>query len=143
MIKIVVLNNTNIDANIQNQVSELFKQLSPNKRQSRLNEVLTENNKVSVLACFIGDRIVGIASMAVYRVISGSKGWIEDVVVDKDYRGMGIGRKLIEKLLAISIEQQLIEVLLFTEEHRTSAIELYEKLGFNKRDSNIYILKKR
>ncbi len=81
--------------------------------------------------------------MAVYRVISGSKGWIEDVVVDKDYRGMGIGRKLIEKLLAISIEQQLIEVLLFTEEHRTSAIELYEKLGFNKRDSNIYILKKR
>ncbi len=39
MIKIVVLNNTNIDANIQNQVSELFKQLSPNKRQSRLDEV--------------------------------------------------------------------------------------------------------
>ncbi|MFC3355934.1 GNAT family N-acetyltransferase [Sphingobacterium zeae] len=141
MIKIVVLNNTNVDANIQNQVFELFKQLSPNKRQSRLDEILTEDNKVTVLACFSSDRIVGIASMAVYRVISGRKGWIEDVVVDKEYRGMGIGRILIEKLLAISSELQLSEVLLFTEEHRTSAIELYQKLGFNKRDSNNYILK--
>ncbi len=142
MIKIVVLNHTNINGNVQNQIFELFKQLSPNKRQSKLDEILIQNNEVTLLACFIGDRIVGIASMAVYHVISGRKGWIEDVVVDKGYRGMGIGNRLIEKLLSISNEQQLSKVLLFTEEHRTSAIGLYEKLGFSKKSSNIYILKK-
>lgn len=80
--------------------------------------------------------------MAVYKVISGNKGWIEDVIVDQKYRGMGIGMKLIEKLLSISNEQKLSEVLLFTEEHRTSAISLYEKLGFIKKKSSIYRLAK-
>ncbi|WP_409515149.1 GNAT family N-acetyltransferase [Chryseobacterium sp.] len=74
-------------------------------------------------------------------MISGNKGWIEDVSVDGNYRGMGIGLKLIEKLLSISNEKQLSEILLFTEEHRTPAISLYEKLGFIKKESNIYILR--
>lgn len=101
-----------------------------------------EDNPVTLVGCFIGDRIVGIASMAIYKVISGNKGWVEDVIVDENYRGMRIGSKLIEKLLSISSEKQLSEVLLFTEEHRTAAISLYEKLGFSKKESNIYRLSK-
>lgn len=140
--QIVILNKTSLNANVQDQVYELFKQLSPNKKQVKLDEILMENNPVTLLGCFIGDRIVGIASMPIYKVISGNKGWIEDVIVDENYRGMGIGMKLIEKLMAISNEQQLSEVLLFTEEHRTPAISLYEKLGFSRKESNIYTLKK-
>ncbi|SEM32180.1 phosphinothricin acetyltransferase [Chryseobacterium taichungense] len=140
--QIVVLNKTSLNANTQSQVYELFKQLSPDKKQLKLDEILMENNPVTLLGCFIEDRIVGIASMAIYKVISGKKGWIEDVIVDENYRGIGIGMRLIEKLMAISSEQQLSEVLLFTEEHRTSAISLYEKLGFSRKESNIYTLKK-
>ncbi|WP_042722130.1 GNAT family N-acetyltransferase [Flavobacterium sp. B17] len=140
--QIEVLNKINLTTNFQDQVYALFKQLSPNKKQLKLNEILIDNNQVIFLGCFVDNRIVGISSMAIYKVISGSKGWIEDVIVDENYRGMGIGMQLIEKLLSISNEQQLSEVLLFTEEHRTSAISLYKKLGFSKKESNIYTLKK-
>ncbi|KFE97559.1 GCN5 family acetyltransferase [Chryseobacterium formosense] len=140
--QIVVLNKANLSAGVQDQVYELFKQLSPNKKQLKLNEILIENNHVTLLGCLIEDKIVGIASMAVYKVISGSKGWIEDVIVDENHRELGIGKKLIEKLLSISNDLQLSEVLLFTEEHRISAISLYKKLGFSKKKSNIYTLKK-
>lgn len=140
--RIEVLKKSSLTANFQDQTYTLFKQLSPNKKQMKLDEILMENNPVTLVGCFIGDRIVGIASMAIYKVISGNKGWIEDVIVDENYRGMGIGLKLIEKLLSISSEKQLSEVLLFTEEHRTAAISLYEKLGFSKKESNIYILRK-
>lgn len=140
--RIEVLKKSSLTANFQDQTYTLFKQLSPNKKQMKLDEILMENNPVTLVGCFIGDRIVGIASMAIYKVISGNKGWIEDVIVDENYRGMGIGLKLIEKLLSISSEKQLSEVLLFTEEHRTAAISLYEKLGFGKKESNIYILRK-
>lgn len=140
--RIEVLKKSSLTANFQDQTYTLFKQLSPNKKQMKLDEILMENNPVTLVGCFIGDRIVGIASMAIYKVISGNKGWIEDVIVDENYRGMGIGLKLIEKLLSISSEKQLSEVLLFTEEHRTAAVSLYEKLGFIKKESNIYILRK-
>lgn len=140
--RIEVLYKSSLTANFQDQVFTLFKQLSPNKKQLKLDEILMEDNPVTLVGCFIGDRIVGIASMAIYKVISGNKGWIEDVIVDENCRGMGIGLKLIEKLLSISNEKQLSEVLLFTEEHRTAAISLYEKLGFSKKESNIYILRK-
>ncbi|MGV7105035.1 GNAT family N-acetyltransferase [Flavobacterium sp. U410] len=140
--RIEILYKSSLTANFQDQVFTLFKQLSPNKKQLKLDEILMEDNPVTLVGCFIGDRIVGIASMAIYKVISGNKGWIEDVIVDENCRGMGIGLKLIEKLLSISNEKQLSEVLLFTEEHRTAAISLYEKLGFSKKESNIYILRK-
>lgn len=140
--QIVVLNKASLNANVQHQVCELFKQLSPHKKQLKLDEILMEDNPLTLLGCFIDNKIVGIASMAIYKVISGKKGWIEDVIVDENYRGMGIGIKLIEKLLSISNVQQLSEVLLFTEEHRTPAISLYEKLGFSKKRSSIYTLKK-
>jgi len=140
--RIELLNKSSLTANLQDQVCTLFKQLSPNKKQVELHEILIETNPVTLVGCFIGDRIVGIASMSIYKVISGNKGWIEDVIVDENYRGKGIGLKLIEKLLSISNEKQLTEVLLFTEEHRIPAISLYEKLGFTKKKSSIYTLKK-
>ncbi|WES98195.1 GNAT family N-acetyltransferase [Chryseobacterium arthrosphaerae] len=40
--------------------------------------------------------------MAIYRIISGKKGWIEDVSVDENYRGMEIGRRLINNCLPSS-----------------------------------------
>ena len=140
--RIEVLKKSSLITNFQDQAYTLFKQLSPNKKQVKLDEILIETNPVTLVGCFIGDRIVGIASMAIYKVISGNKGRIEDVIVDENYRGMGIGLKLIEKILSISSEKQLSEVLLFTEEHRTAAISLYGKLGFRKKESNLYILRK-
>src|SRR5690606_2110812 len=134
-----VLGRSDINAAIAERVSELYRQLSPTKKQQDLRHVLDEDNPVYVVGSFEDEKLTGIASMAVYKVVSGHKGWIEDVVVDATYRGKGIGRKLIERLLELARDMQLTEVLLFTEDHRIAARTLYESLGFKTKDSTIYI----
>ncbi|AUP79573.1 GNAT family N-acetyltransferase [Flavivirga eckloniae] len=140
--KIDVLKQTDLNSNLENQVAELFKQLSQNKEQIKLNDLLVNDNQITMVYCEENEKIIGMASMCNYRVISGKKGWIEDVVVDSSARGKGIGRKLMEKLLEVAKQKKLTEVLLFTEDHRVSAINLYNNLGFKQKESKIYSIKK-
>lgn len=139
--KVSILKKGDLNAIVQNQVSELFRQLSPDKRQIELHKILESKNQITIAYCTENNKIIGIASMGNYKVLSGSKGWIEDVVVDKNARGKGIGRKLMEKLLEIARQKELSEVLLFTEDHRFPAINLYNKLDFQQKESLIFMLK--
>lgn len=139
--KIDILKKTDLNTSLQNQVSELFKQLGGNKKQIGLNELLDEKNQISIAYCSENNEIIGIALMCTYNVISGKKGWIEDVVVSAEHRGKGIGRKMMNKLLEVGNEKKLSEILLFTEDHRTPAISLYSDLGFKVKDSRIYTRK--
>ena len=139
--KISILKESDLKSSLQNQVSELFEQLSPNKKQIELNKILDSKNQITLAYCTENDKIIGIASMCNYKVISGNKGWIEDVIVDKNTRGKGVGRKLMEKLLEIAKQKDLSEVLLFTEDHRIPAINLYNKLNFQHKESRIFSLK--
>lgn len=123
---------------LKTEISTLFKQLSPNKKQISLKDVLQPDNNNHLVICTHEDRLLGIASLCCYNVISGKKGWIEDVVVESGARGQGIGRKLINELLLVAKEQELSEVLLFTEDHRLPAIKLYQSLGFKPKETRIY-----
>jgi phosphinothricin acetyltransferase len=137
-----ILKQGDLNEGLQNQVSELVKQLLPNKKQIELSKIIEEKNQITVAYCKDNEKIIGIASMCTYVVISGNKGWIEDVIVDTKARGKGIGQKLIEKLLEVAETMELSEVLLFTADHRTAAISLYTKLGFKQKNSRVYILEK-
>ncbi|MBL6669326.1 MAG: GNAT family N-acetyltransferase [Flavobacteriaceae bacterium] len=139
--KIDVLKEEDLNSILQDQISELFKQLSPHTKQIQLHKIVGNKNQITMAYCIENDKIIGIASMCIYKVISGNKGWIEDVVVDKNSRGKGIGKKLMQKLLEIGKEKELSEILLFTEDHRTHAIHLYNKLGFQEKESRIFTLK--
>ena len=140
--KTAILTKNDLNINIREQVSELFRQLSPNKIQLDLEEILNEENQITVAYCEDDNKIIGIASMCTYKVISGHKGWIEDVVVDSASRGKGIGRKLINLLVEVGKEKELSEILLFTEDHRLAAINLYSSVGFKFKESKIYCKKK-
>ena len=85
--------------------------------------------------------VIGFALMGIYSVISGNKGWSEDVIVDQSHRKRGIGEKLVRLLLDTSKQFELTDISLFTEEHRSAAIHLYEKLDFKVRDSIIFTKK--
>lgn len=139
--EIDILEKTNVNPRIQNQISALFKQLGGDKKQITLNELLDGENQISLAYCSENNNIIGIAIMCTYKVISGKKGWIEDVVVNEAHRGRGIGRKLMNKLLEVGKEKALTEILLFTEDHRKSAIHLYSNLGFKVKNSKIYTRK--
>jgi len=138
---IELLRATDLNANLQIEVSALYRQLNASGDQLLLREVLAPGNNVLIAVCKIERQLVGIALLATYRVISGYRGLVEDVVVDSAHRGKGIGRKLMEKLLQEVKTKNLDEVLLFTGHHRVPAINLYKSLGFTLRKSGIYNLK--
>jgi phosphinothricin acetyltransferase len=139
--EINLLEKSELHEAARQQVAALFRQLNPDIKQVPLQELFEADNPITIAYCEDNGAIVGIALMCTYKVISGHKGWIEDVVVDEKMRGRGIGKKLMEKLLEVAREKQLSEVLLFSADHRQAAISLYKKLGFQRKDSGLYILK--
>ncbi|TDS15223.1 phosphinothricin acetyltransferase [Maribacter caenipelagi] len=138
-IKLITFNE--VTADLQSQLTELYKQLNAELTQLDLATALSDYNTTDVVICMDDDKLVGIAMMAKYKVVSGHKGMIEDVVVSSDYRGQGIGRKLMEKLLEKAEKSKLDDVLLFSGHHRTAAISLYKSLGFKLKESGMYIKK--
>jgi phosphinothricin acetyltransferase len=136
-----VLTNAGLGPEVQQEIAEVFDQLVPGRKQLTVAEILQQETPVYIVCCREEGRIVGIALMALYKVLSGHKAWIEDVVVDQQYRGQGVGRALVKKLISLAEEKGVSDIFLFTETHRQVAIRLYEQLGFEIRHSNIYTLK--
>lgn len=139
--KIELLQTSELNDSIQNQVANLYKQLNADNIQRPLSEILRSDNHVHVFVCKIDDQVVGTALLSTYKVISGYRGMVDDVVVDASQRGKGIGKKLMERLIEEGKTLGLDEILLFTGHHRAPAIALYTGLGFELRKSGIYNLK--
>ena len=82
--------------------------------------------------------IVGMLTMIVFRISFAKKGFLEDFVVDKKYRGIGIGAKLI-KSATDKAKKLGVSYLDYTSRPtRLAANNLYNRLGFRKRDTNVY-----
>jgi len=135
-----ILKASEINEEVQIRITDLYRQLNPDNKQRTLTEIVTPQNNVLVLICQIDHKIVGIALLSTYKVISGYRGMVDDVVVDINQRGKGIGRKLMIRLIEESEKMKLDEILLFTGHHRAPAKALYESLGFKLRDSGLYNL---
>ncbi len=135
------LSPSELSTDLQQQVNALFRQLTETMQPLKLAQVVRQGGGTLMLCFMEGNRLLGMASMATYSVVSGQKGWIEDVVVDQAERGRGIGRILVTRLVEKGKRQGLTEILLFTGSSRLPAISLYESLGFERKDSHLYRLK--
>jgi len=132
-----------VNASLKSQIHILYKQLNADIVQLDIEEVLNQGNKFQIACCWDEGALIGMASIATYKVISGYKGMIEDVVVSNNRRGEGIGRKLMESLISKSKELGLTELLLFSGNLRIPAIQLYKSLGFVQKESGIFTMKHR
>lgn len=139
--KIALLQSSDINSSIEEQLAGLFRQLNSNIKQVDLSQVMDPDNPISLVYCREGDKVLGMALMCTYTVVSGKKGWVEDVVVDVAHRGQGIGRRLMEKIVEIGKKKGLSEILLFSADKRIEAINLYKSLGFKEKESRIYVLR--
>jgi ribosomal protein S18 acetylase RimI-like enzyme len=84
------------------------------------------------------DRIVGMLTLAAFRLPTGVRAWIEDVVVDEEARGQGAGAALVRAALERAREAGARTVDLTSRPERTDAHRLYERLGFVVRTTNVY-----
>ena len=73
-----------------------------------------------------------------FRIPSGVRAWIEDVVVDEAARGQGVGEALNREALRLAAEQGARTVELTSRPSREAANRLYQRLGFKMRETNVY-----
>jgi ribosomal protein S18 acetylase RimI-like enzyme len=85
--------------------------------------------------------IVGLLTLVIYRVPTGVRARIEDVVVDKDMRGRGIGGALVRRGLNMAREAGADGVVLTSNPKREAANRLYQRLGFKRWKTNLYFYK--
>lgn len=86
-------------------------------------------------------RIVGVLTLVRYRVPTGSRGWIEDLVVDAEARGGGVGEALCRAALERCRAAGVASVGLTSNPRREAANRLYRRLGFELRPTNAYVLR--
>ena len=92
-----------------------------------------------IFAAEDGTRVVGCATLCVYDSPTGRKASIEDVVVASEYRGKGLGRALLERIIDFAGSRLApIDLHLTSSPERTEANALYQSLGFIKRDTHAY-----
>ncbi len=107
-------------------------------------ELLFRSGSSTLLVARLSDAqgpIVGVACLGVYRVLTGQRAVIEDVVVDESARGKGIGEALVRRLLELARSKGVRGVSLTSNTNRRSANRLYVRIGFMPGATNLYYYK--
>jgi ribosomal protein S18 acetylase RimI-like enzyme len=122
-------------------VARLVPQLSPKREPAGLAELaaLVAAPGTNLIVVRDGAEVLGMLTLIVYRVPTGIRAWIHDVVVDETARGRGVGEALAREALRIAEEAGAISVELTTRQEREAANRLYRRLGFEQRETNVYV----
>ncbi|MBV8397064.1 MAG: GNAT family N-acetyltransferase [Actinobacteria bacterium] len=83
--------------------------------------------------------ILGMLTFVLYRVSSGLKGRIEDVVVDESARGRGVGEALTREGMRRANDAGVLMLELTSMPYRQAANRLYKRLGFVRKPTNVYV----
>ncbi|MFC5915320.1 GNAT family N-acetyltransferase [Streptomyces pulveraceus] len=121
-------------------VSRLLPQLSRTAATPDRESVarLLGSDATTLLLARVEGRAVGMLTLIVFPLPSGTRGRIEDVVVDEAARGHGVGAALTEEALRLAGAAGVRTVDLTSRPSRRAANRLYERLGFQARDSTVH-----
>ncbi|WP_243759411.1 GNAT family N-acetyltransferase [Achromobacter insolitus] len=117
---------------------QLSRTAAPLSREA-LDEIIHSPCNHLFIATMGGDkRIVGTLTLVHFRIPTGMRAWIEDVVVDEQARGLKVGMALTRAAIAKSRELKAKTLDLTSNPGRLSAHHLYESAGFVMRDTRVY-----
>lgn len=122
-------------------LGRLLRQLSseaPLPTQAWLRYMLDSGTRIFI--AMESGKLVGVTLLCQMVGLVGQKDWIEDVVVDLEYRGEGIATKLLEMAKTASRNGPAKSLNLTSNPKRTAARRLYEKLGYYLRDTGVFRL---
>ena len=121
-------------------LNELLPQLSSTAAvvtSDQLRDLVESPSTTLFMARMNGQR-VGSLTLVVFRIPTGLRGWIEDVVVDESARGAGVGEALTRAAIDEAKRRGVRSLDLTTRPSRDAANRLYTRLGFERRDTNVY-----
>jgi ribosomal protein S18 acetylase RimI-like enzyme len=87
--------------------------------------------------------IVGVLTLTIYRVPTGKKARIDDVIVDTAARKHGVGEALMREAIERARDEEAQAIHLTSHPRREAANRLYQRLGFERGDTNVYAYKLR
>jgi ribosomal protein S18 acetylase RimI-like enzyme len=111
---------------------------SPAPGPSELAEIVASPASVLLMARDAKGTIVGSLTLALFRVPTGLRAWIEDVVVDQSARGAGAGEALVAAAITRADAAGARTVDLTSRPSREAANRLYLRVGFEPRVTNVY-----
>jgi ribosomal protein S18 acetylase RimI-like enzyme len=132
---------TAVDDELVDAFARLIPQLSssnPPPSADQLREIVESPATVLLVARDDRGRIVGSLTLALFRIPTALRAWIEDVVVDGDARGQGVGEALNRAALARARKAGATTVDLTSRPSREAANRLYQRIGFEQRETNVY-----
>jgi ribosomal protein S18 acetylase RimI-like enzyme len=109
---------------------------APDERE--LGEIVASPACILLVARGGDGAIVGSLTLVVFRIPTGLRAWIEDVVVDEEARGRGVGEALNREALRRATATGARTVDLTSRPSREAANRLYRRLGFVERETNVY-----
>ncbi len=139
----VLIGPTNLNQKDIDGINELLKQLSNSFKEldkQKIDLILGQPNfRLIIFKCYNTGEMIGIATLYFEKTLMSPDGIgkIEDVVIGKNYRGLGLGEEIMNYIISLAKGINLSRIDLTSNPNnpnRKIAIKLYEKLGFEKKD---------
>ncbi len=132
---------SHVDDELVEAFARLIPQLSssnPPPDAAMLETIVSSDASHLLIARTEAGTIVGSMTLVLFPIPTAVRAWIEDVVVDGDARGMGVGQLINERAVEMAREAGAKTVDLTSRPSREAANRLYQRMGFTERDTNVY-----
>jgi ribosomal protein S18 acetylase RimI-like enzyme len=134
---------SSVTEELHNALQRLIPQLTIRKSapdRDELTALVNSESSALLIARFPDEEsdIAGILTLAIYRVPTGVRSIVEDVVVDEKMRGQGIGEALLLHAIELARQAGASGVSLTSNPGREAANHLYQSMGFKRRETNAY-----
>jgi len=130
------MNIRKLEKNDINQVIEIWTNSFSRNFDKPINpNYLSDPNSITIV---ISEEniITAVATLHIIKKLTRILGLIEDVAVNENYRGLGIGKKLVKELIKIGNEKNCDKIVLSSSEKNS---KFYEKIGFQKNELQMVI----
>lgn len=129
-----------VDDEVVNAFEKLIPQLSRSSPPPTADELqaIVDHQACTILIARVDGAVVGAMTLVLFPIPTGLRAWIEDVVVDDAARGAVVGAELNIRAIEIAQEAGATSVDLTSRPSREAANRLYQRLGFEPRETNVY-----
>ena len=114
---------------------------SPMKLTENMFQQLLKSENSHLFFLMKDEQIAGMLTVGIYHSPTGGKAWIEDVVVDETFRGQGLSKLLVAHAIEFVKAQQIPSLMLTSNPKRIAANKLYQAMGFERKETNVYRMK--
>ena len=114
---------------------------SPMKLTESMFQQLLKSENSHLFFLMKDGQIAGMLTVGIYYSPTGGKAWIEDVVVDEAFRGQGLSKPLVAHAIEFVKSKQIHLLMITSNPKRIAANKLYQAMGFEHKETNVYRMK--